>query len=204
MTSVKICGIQSLYEAQAARAAGAWAVGFVFAPSRRNVTVDRAAGISSALGDSIVKVGVFVNENPDIVRAAARQCRLDYVQLHGEEDPDYLSALDLPAIKGFHTGGPVRGRAVKRWRADYYLFDGPRPGSGAVFDWNWLMDFDGREAAILAGGLHAGNVAGAIQTVRPMAVDVSSGVEYPEGGKDPVRIHEFMTRVKEADNNVPG
>ncbi|MGE5370890.1 MAG: phosphoribosylanthranilate isomerase [Solirubrobacterales bacterium] len=204
MTKVKICGITCLEDALAVRECGAWAIGFVFAPSRRRSSPEAAAAISRAAGSSIRKVGVFANEHPDQVRFVARTCGLDMVQLHGDEPPEYLDRLKLPAIKAFSPAGPVDPAAVERWRAEAYLFDAAgsaaqRGGSGRSFPWEWLQPLAGMDKIILAGGLNPDNIAAAIQAVRPMAVDIASGVEFPEGGKDPNRIKTLIMRVKEAD-----
>lgn len=206
MTRVKICGITRLHEAQAAINSGAWAIGEVFAPSSRQLDIETAAALNRALGLSVVKIGVFVNERIDILQDIVRTCSLDMVQLHGDESPEYLEELSLPVIKSFRVRGPVDPEEFKRWRSWAYLFDTyshtAMGGTGTAFQWGWLDEIRGWENIILAGGLNEDNVARAIAKVRPMAVDVSSGVEYPQGGKDPALIDRFITKVKEADIDV--
>lgn len=206
MTLVKICGITRQDEALAAQRLGSWAVGEVFAPSRRRIDPEMAANINRALGKGITKIGVFVNEKLENLLLIIRLCSLDMVQLHGEEAPEYLEELPVPAIKAFSLTRPVDENEVRRWRPWAYLFDTYskaeyRGGTGHSFNWEWLEPIRGQERIILAGGLNPHNVPVAIRKIKPLAVDVSSGIEYPEGGKDPDKIEQFINQVKEADRN---
>ncbi len=189
-----------------ANRAGAWAIGEVFAPSRRRIEVDQAAAINRELTGSLLKVGVFVNEQLDTIKRIVQSCGLDMVQLHGEEAPELLAELPVPTIKSFPVQGLIDPDYVRRWRPWAYLFDtavnGQRGGSGTSFNWDYLQMVQDWPNLILAGGLNAGNVATAIQRLKPLAVDVSSGVEYIEGGKDPLKIEQFMNVVREANNHV--
>ncbi len=208
MTMVKICGITRREEAVNAQRLGVWAIGEVFAPSRRRIQPEQAAAINRHLGDKVLKIGVFVNEPLDEVCAIVKNCGLDMVQLHGEESPEYLEELPVPAIKCFALRGSVQIDEVKRWRPWAFLFDAYNPalrgGSGQAFNWEWLQAISKSERCILAGGLNPENVASAIRQLRPLAVDVSSGVEAVGGGKDPHQMEQFMQRVKEADSDVSG
>jgi phosphoribosylanthranilate isomerase len=207
MTLVKICGIKNLEEAFCAVSHGTWAIGEVFAPSPRRVGVEEAAAINRTLNGSIMKIGVFVNEKLEEVERIAKLCRLDIVQLHGDEPPEYVEELKLPVIKCFALTGSPDPEHFRRWRPYIYLFDtfstSVRGGSGQTFNWEWLEGLPREIRFILAGGLNAGNVRRAIRRLRPLAVDVSSGVEYPRGGKDPLLIEAFIREVKEADASVP-
>lgn len=206
MTRVKICGIKNLSEAIAVSSLGVWAIGEIFAPSPRQIEVEKAAAINYQLNINVLKVGVFVNEKIDTLEYIARTCSLNIVQLHGDEPPDYVAELNLPVIKSFCVDGPVDPEYIMKWRPWAYLFDTYSPnlrgGSGNTFNWEWLKKVKGWERVILAGGLDHKNVASAIKKVQPMAVDVSSGVEFPQGGKDPVKIRKFLKAVKEADKNL--
>lgn len=205
MTRVKICGIRTQAEALMACHSGAWAIGEVFAPSRRRVEVDKAAVINSELTEKVLKVGVFVNQDIEIIKDIVRICQLDIVQLHGDEPPEFLTELPVPVIKCFPVKDRIDPDYVKRWRPWAYLFDtavkGQRGGSGQSFNLEYLQGVQDWPNIILAGGLHSFNVAAAIKLIRPLAVDVSSGVEYLEGGKDPQKIEQFMNEVREADND---
>ncbi len=206
MTRVKICGIRTQTEALTACRSGAWAIGEVFAPSRRRIDVDRAAAINRELTQKVLKVGVFVNEDIDMMIRIVRNCKLDLVQLHGDEPPELLAELPVPVIKCFPVNGRIDSQYVKRWRPWAYLFDtavnGHSGGSGQSFNWDYLQAIRNWPNLILAGGLNSSNVADAIKQIRPLGVDVSSGIEYPEGGKDPQKIEQFMNEVREADNYV--
>lgn len=207
MTLVKICGIKNEEEAVCAVSHGAWAIGEVFAPSPRRIAVEEAAAINRALNGSIMKIGVFVNKKLEEVEHIAKLCRLDMVQLHGDEPPEYVEELQLPVIKSFSLTGSPDPEYFRRWRPYIYLFDtfstAVRGGSGQTFNWEWLQGLPREIRFILAGGLNPRNVGGAIQRLRPLAVDVSSGVEYSRGGKDPLLIEAFIREVKEADASVP-
>lgn len=194
-------------EAGMACRAGAWAIGEVFAPSRRRIEVDQAAAINRALPGMVLKIGVFVNEQPDTINCIIRSCGLDVVQLHGEEPPEMLAEIKALTIKSFKVKEPVDPDQVKRWRPWAYLFDTPpegiqQGGSGRTFPWDYLQEVKGLPNLILAGGLNPSNVGAAIRQIRPLAVDVSSGVEFSGGGKDPHKIEQFMRAVREADEYV--
>lgn len=194
-------------EAQGAYHAGAWAIGEVFAPSRRRIEVDQAAAINRALNGPVLKVGVFVNEKLDTINYIVRSCQLDLVQLHGEEPPEMLPEIAALTIKSFKVNGPLDPAHIKRWRPWAYLFDTPvegiqQGGSGQSFPWEYLQEVKDLPNLVLAGGLKPDNVAAAIQQIKPFAVDVSSGVEFAGGGKDPLKIEQFMKAVKEADEHV--
>jgi len=206
MTLVKICGIRTLEEARVALEAGAWAIGEVFAPSPRRLEVERAAAINTKLGPAVVKVGVFVNEDLGRVREIVTLCHLDMVQLHGEEPPEYLSEIPVPVIRSLPVKGPLSAGQMQRWPAWACHLDACRPGlrggTGQVFNWDWIPSLPGSVRIILAGGLNEYNVESAINRIRPMAVDVSSGVEFPGGGKDPDKVRRFIEKVREVDTLV--
>lgn len=204
MTLVKFCGITDVEEALTAQRLGAWAIGEVFASSRRQIDVEKAAAINAAVDKGIAKIGIFVNEDLNKVLDIVRACSLDMIQLHGDEPPEYLDEVPVPAIKVFSLTGPVDEIEIRRWRPWAYAFDTHslteiRGGTGHSFNWGWLDSLKDRERIILAGGLNPEIVPAAIIKIRPLAVDVSSGVEYPSGGKDPQRMEQFIKQVREAD-----
>lgn len=207
MTRVKICGIRTGAEARAARECGVWAMGLVFAPSRRRIDPATAARICRGEGAGLLKIGVFVNESPARIRKIIQACGLDAVQLHGEEEPSIISEFDVPVIKSFPVFAPLEPGLLTRWQPWAYHFDSPgskvgRGGTGCVFDWSHLARMAAGSRVIIAGGLEPDNVGRAIEMITPWAVDVSSGVEFPDGGKDPAAIQRFMDSVKEADRHV--
>ncbi len=176
---------------------GVHAVGFVFAPSKRNVTPEQAARVAAVLGPFVTKVGVFVDAPEEWVLEVARAVRLDALQLHGREPPEVARRLSrhYPVIKAFRLAGPPPPE-VFAYPADALLLDGPRPGSGHAFDWSWLAGVPGSARVIVAGGLLPENVCGLLQRFTPYAVDVSSGVESKPGVKDRDRVEAFLRAVE--------
>lgn len=211
MTKVKICGIKTLQEAQYACDHGAWAIGEVFAPSPRRISIEDALRINRQLDNSVLKIGVFVDESIERVNHVADTCGLDMVQLHGNETPDYVKQINKPVLKSIAVRGPVTINFLKPWQAWGYIFDAPRPagakangGNGVTFPWEWLDAIKGRQDVFLAGGLTVQNVDSAIRRVLPGGVDVSSGVEDFRGDKDAEKIAAFMAQVRETDRDMAG
>ena len=199
MVRVKICGITSLEDGVAAVEAGADALGFVFAPSPRKVSPQVVRKLIRALPLEVMLVGVFVNETPENITQIADLCGLDYVQLHGDEDIRPFQAMGLKVIKSCAMGKePAPG--PDDYPGATLLLDtyvpGLAGGSGKSFDWSLAAPLARKRPIILAGGLDPDNVAKAIETVKPFAVDVSSGVEMSPGRKDHERVHEFIKRAK--------
>lgn len=196
---VKICGIKDLPTALAAIEAGADALGFVFAPSPREITREEAQNIIQALPKNIERVGVFVNRHPETVMAIGEQCGLTAIQLSGDEGADYCLSNKFKIIKGFHLGREQPLPDLSQYQADAFLFDtfqrGYYGGTGRVFDWGILAGVARDRPIILAGGLNGDNVREGILRVRPNGVDVSGGVET-EGKKDIVKIREFIQKAK--------
>ena len=197
---VKICGIQTRGAAGAAVQLGADALGFVFAKSKRRVSPAIVRSIVEEVPDECLKVGVFVNEHPLMVRDIAKFCNLGAIQLHGDENTSNYESIGLPIIRSIPV---IEGEKVdlKRYgKADYYLLDTgggkARGGMGIPFDWDQVRGIgEGTDQIILAGGLNAANVREAIQIIKPYMVDVSSGVET-DGMKNPSLMGDFMNAVK--------
>jgi phosphoribosylanthranilate isomerase len=202
LTRVKICGLTRIEDVQAAVAAGADAVGFVFVPETpRHVTVEWAAELRRQVPPFVSAVGLFVNVAPEQVLETVRAVRLDAVQLHGSETPEEAAACQphVRVIKAFRVRGSETLGELAQYReaADAFLLDawvpGVHGGTGARFDWGLAVQaLSAGRPVILAGGLNPGNVAEAVRTVRPFAVDVSSGVESGPGRKDAVMIRDFI------------
>lgn len=207
-TRVKICGITRVEDGVIAARWGADAIGLVFyPPSPRWVDPDQARQIIMALPPFITTVGLFVNAEPATVRAILSVVPLALLQFHGDEEPDYCTAFGLPYLKAvpMGAGAEVWDYEQRFATAAGLLLDshgGAQPGgSGQVFDWA-RIPVERHLPLILAGGLHPGNVAAAIQQVRPEAVDVSSGVESAKGVKDGERIRAFLREVNDGKHNV--
>jgi phosphoribosylanthranilate isomerase len=198
---VKICGITNEEDALLAVAMGADALGFVFAPSPRQVVARRVYDITRQLPREIMTVGVFRNETPQRVIELTHTAGLKAAQLHGHETPEVTQHVHSAVgyvIKAFAAGSDAL-RSANDHRADFLLIDAPTPGSGTVFDWNLTDDIPvGAPPFLLAGGLRPDNVATAIRRVRPFGVDVSSGVEASPGHKDARKMRAFILAAREA------
>jgi phosphoribosylanthranilate isomerase len=197
---VKICGITNEDDALLAVALGADAVGFVFAPSVRQVSVRHAYDISRRLPPEILTVGVFRDETPDRVVDQLQAAGLKAAQLHGHETPATTQAVhrQVPyVIQAFAAGSNALERAAEHG-ADVVLVDSATPGSGRLFDWSLVDQAPLSVKIMLAGGLRPDNVAAAIARVKPWGVDVASGVEREPGRKDPVLVKEFIEAARAA------
>ncbi len=197
---VKICGITSEEDALLAVAMGADALGFVFAPSTRQVAVGAVAEITRRLPPEIITVGVFRDALAERVVEVVRRAGLKAAQLHGRERPEQCAfvAERVPlVIKAFGAGDPELA-AHGAYRSDVILIDGPSPGSGKLFDWRLVEGLPAARRVLLAGGLTPENVAEAVQRVRPWGVDVSSGVEAAPGRKDPLKVRAFIQAARAA------
>lgn len=197
MTKVKICGLQEPEHVRAAVEAGADAIGFVFAKSKRQVTVAQAQQLAQHIPRNVLTVGVFVDETVEVMQQIVKTVPLDVIQLHGQETNAVIQQLSYPIIKavGVRTAADVE--ALQAFESDYVLVDAPVAGSGETFDWNLLTTR--YPQLILAGGLSIDNIAEALTCVAPYMVDVSSGVET-NGVKDTAKISAFITAVKNGEN----
>ena len=217
MTWVKICATTNLHDAHASMAAGADALGFIFAPSSRRVEVDQAAEIIASLTEDIEKIGVFVNETPGQVAKVADRAGLTGVQLHGDEPADqmehYRQALGqrkiiktLQARELLSSPESLHGYLHSRQIIDAILLDAGSPsqrgGTGQTFDWTAAAPIVAKVRAqmpvIIAGGLNPENVGEAIRLFAPWGVDVVSGVEREVGKKDDARLRSFVGAVRQA------
>ena len=201
MVRVKICGITSVEDALTAIAAGADALGFVFhEPSPRHVFPEQAAAIIRALPPFVQAVGLFVNADIDGVNDVADLCRLDLVQLHGDEAPEYCDRVERRVVKAFRVQDISSLEPMKRYRVAGYLLDAYSPtvygGTGLTFNWEVARVARQYGTVILAGGLTPENVGQAVQAAVPYAVDVSSGVEAEPGKKDPDKVRQFIRAAK--------
>jgi phosphoribosylanthranilate isomerase len=214
MTQIKICGIKSEEDALGAAKAGADFIGVMFASSPRQVTPDIAAKITKALKKNKAKaaaVGVFVNTSIPTVRKIADMCHLDWVQLSGDESWEYCRELGLPVIKAVKFNSPEAaetqindGKKTMGDRQYMILLDTAIKdmygGTGEAFDWDAASLITKKYKVIIAGGLKPENVGGAIKTLKPWGVDVSTGVET-NGAKDMEKIIKFIEAVRRADDS---
>jgi phosphoribosylanthranilate isomerase len=204
MTRVKICGITSLEDALTAVEAGADALGFVFYnESPRHIFPEQAARIIEQLPPFVQAVGLFVNEQAATVNELADLCRLDLVQLHGDEPAGYCAQIRRRVLKAFRVRSLTCLDPIRDYPVAGYLLDTFSPsfygGTGLSFNWEIAAEAVKRhQRIVLAGGLTPDNVAEAVRQVRPWAVDVSSGVESAPGKKDHQKVREFIRTAKEA------
>jgi phosphoribosylanthranilate isomerase len=197
---VKICGITNEADALLCVAMGADAIGFIFAPSPRQVTAAAVTDIVKRLPADTTTIGVFRDHSADDIVSTVSRCGLSGAQLSGHEPPSLSRKVTERVslvIKAFSAGDPMIPSAAE-WGADVVMLDGASPGSGQVFDWT-LAEVPASTRMLLAGGLSPDNVERAIATVRPWGVDVNSGVEGPrKGEKDPVKVRAFIQRARAA------
>ena len=205
MTLIKICGITNKIDAVNAAGLGVDMLGFVFyKKSQRYVDQNTVRQIINELPDSIVKVGVFVNEDIDKVRAISEDVALDSLQFHGDETPEYCGAFkgNYKVIKAFRILDKKDIAPINSYDVDYFLVDthkhGSFGGTGETFDWKMLKDFEFLKPVILSGGLNPGNVACAISEVVPYGVDVSTGVEEHPGKKSLKLLKSFVQEARKA------
>ncbi|PFH85666.1 phosphoribosylanthranilate isomerase [Bacillus sp. AFS088145] len=195
---VKICGITDLKTAKCAINAGADAIGFVFAESKRQIEVSEAKKIIESLPDSVLKIGVFVNETKETLESIYEEVGLTHLQLHGDETPEFCRSLSFPVIKALRVQSEKDVEKIAEYDCDYILVDSPsgkyRGGNGTTFNWG-LVKSRKTDNLILAGGLTIENVIHATSLVKPIMVDVSSGVET-NGKKDEEKIKSFIKKVK--------
>jgi phosphoribosylanthranilate isomerase len=207
MVWVKVCGITSKEDAILAFKLGAHALGFIFAPSPRQISPEAAHQIIKTMPPFVKTVGVFVNESPVIIRRVVESSGIDLIQLHGEEPPDLCSEFMPRTIKAIQIKDEsslseilsYQGR-VRALLFDTYSKD-KRGGTGKTFDWDLAVK--GKELdtpIILSGGLTPSNITMAVSVVRPYAVDVNSGVEERPGKKSPILMREMMEKIRKINN----
>lgn len=201
MVRVKICGLTKKEHIQVAVEEQVDYIGFVFAKSKRQVTVEQAKVLAQSIPEPIQKVGVFVNETVENMLHIAKEVPLDVIQLHGQESQQVVEALKpYTTIKAISVRTKEDIQKAAQYNVDYYLFDAPgieyEGGSGNTFDWTLLENTKiNRQNIILAGGLTPENVGRAIEQVEPYGIDVSSGVEI-DRQKDEMRMRAFMNQTR--------
>ena len=197
-TRTKICGITNVKDALCAVDAGADAIGLVFYdPSPRCVAIEQAVEIQQALPPFVTTVALFVNPELDLVESVIEQVKIDVLQFHGDETPEFCEQFSRPYFKALRMkeGIDLYAECERYDSAQALLLDAYKPGvpggTGETFDWARIPK-DLSKAVILAGGLVPDNVAEAIKQVQPYAVDVSGGVEAKKGLKDADKVIQFV------------
>jgi len=201
---VKICGITNEDDALLAVALGADALGFIFAPSPRQMVAKKVYDITRRIPPEILTVGVFRDEHPQRVIELTHQAGLKAAQLHGHESPDDVREVmtHVRTVIKAVAAGSVDVRNAKTFGASMVLLDAPAPGSGKVFDWKIAGELPDGITVLLAGGLTPDNVGAGIRQVRPFGVDVASGVEASPGRKDPILLRKFIESVRKAESET--
>ena len=205
MTRIKICGVTNADDAWLAAELGADAIGLVFADSPRRIEPLQARAIVAALPPFVTPVGVFVNTPRDTLLRAVAESGVRAVQLHGDETPDALADLPVPAVKAFRVRSAADLEPIAQYgRTAAVLLDarvdGQFGGTGQTFDWALAREAQRfGKPVIVSGGLTPENVGAAIRAARPFAVDVSSGVEITPRRKDPGKLRAFFAAVRAAD-----
>jgi phosphoribosylanthranilate isomerase len=203
MVYVKVCGITNTEDARTATSSGADAIGLVFAKSPRKLSVEQAREVAATLPDSILKVGVFVDEEPEEVLRIVREVGLDYAQLHGDEGPETVTFLregGVKVMKALRVRDADSLAALDGYGADLVMLDAwsekARGGTGERFDWALAKSLRGRDNIVVSGGLSPENVREAISFFEPYGVDASSSLEVAPGKKDRERVRRFVSAAK--------
>ena len=203
MVKAKVCGITTPEDALAAASSGADAIGLVFAESPRKVSLEEAREIAAALPEGVLKVGVFVNEEPEEVLRIAREIGLDYAQLHGDETPETVTFLregGVKVMKALRVRDEGSLAAMEGYGADLVMLDAwsekARGGTGERFDWALAKSLRGRGNIVVSGGLSPENVREAISFFEPYGVDASSSLEEAPGKKNEERVRRFVSAAK--------
>jgi phosphoribosylanthranilate isomerase len=196
---VKICGITNLKDALLCQELGADALGFIFYnKSKRFISADKAAEISKNLSPFIMKVGVFVNESAEVINQITKKVKLNAVQLHGEEEPEFLKMIPLQVIKSFRINNGFDFSILHTYPNAWYLLDSfsetAYGGTGKSFNWDIIPEGI-RSNIILAGGVSSVNIEEIYYKIKPAAVDVSSSLETEPGKKDIEKVKQFFKTI---------
>ena len=205
MIAVKICGITSLKDAEMAVNYSVSAIGMIFCPdSSRYVDPTEVEQWIERIPDSVKKVGVFVNEQIDTINNITRQLKLEFIQLHGDESPEFCNGIIRPVIKVFRVGDDFDAIVLNGYDVHGFLFDtykkGNPGGTGTRFNWDLIANLKTETPIILSGGLTPENVLNGIEAVNPAAVDVNSGVESVPGVKDEEKIKELFSVLEHSNS----
>lgn len=201
MTKIKLCGLKRLEDIEVVNQLKPDYIGFIFVEnSKRYINPIQAFQLKKALNKNIKAVGVFVDEDIDIIKDIVEMNIIDMVQVHGSEDEIYLDnlrqAIKVPVIQAYKINTLDDVLKAVDSKADYILLDSKTGGSGSSFDWSLIKEL--KRDYFLAGGLSSDNVRDAIQTLNPYAVDVSSGIEI-DGLKDKEKMCAFVEKVRSAN-----
>lgn len=199
MTIIKVCGITNIEDALLALELGADALGFIFSESPRRITVERAKDIFKLLPSYVIKVGVFSNESIGFVQEVSKALPLDFLQFHGDETLDYIKFFKGKGIKAFRVRDSSILEKIEVYKAKFFILDSHEKGK--PFDWDIAVKAKEYGNFLLGGGLNPQNIESALKRVSPFGVDVCSGVEAFPGKKDPLKLKDFIGRIKRWENS---
>jgi len=199
LVGIKICGLRRDEDIEYVNELRPEYIGFVFAKSKRQIDPYMARRLSDGLNKDIKKVGVFLNHSIKEVKEIKKNCNLDVLQFHGDEDPSYCNYFGKEVWKSFLIKDEKSLELLEKYKVEKYLLDtwieGEAGGTGKQFNWELAKEISKTKSIVLAGGLFPGNIKQAIEMVRPTIVDVSSGVET-DGFKDFEKIKDFIEKVR--------
>ena len=204
MIPVKICGITTCEDAEIAVNYGASAIGMIFYEgSPRYIYPEKVEEWIPAIPAKMKKVGVFVNEKRKNIKTIVEKLNLDYIQLHGDESPEYCDKMIRPVIKVFHVGTYFDQAVLGRFQVQAFLFDTYQKdkcgGTGRSFNWDLISSLKIDTPIILSGGLDPENIIKGIERVLPSAIDVNSGVELKPGVKDKVKVEKLFNTIENSN-----
>ncbi len=200
MIPIKICGISNIESLKIILKYPVSAIGFIFYnKSPRFITPIEATELSKHIPQSIKKVGVFVNETVEKVKQICNHVKLDFIQLHGNEDQDYINNFSTPIIKAIRVGNDFTSQSLTNYKVHSFLLDTFQPGifggTGETFNWDLIKKRDSPIPIILSGGLNPQNIMTAVNKVNPSAIDINSGVEKCPGEKDDMKISTLFSKL---------
>jgi len=205
MIPTKICGITNLVDAKVTVENGASAIGFIFyEKSPRAISIENAKSISKKLSYSVVRVGVFVNQNKDLIDKTISEVQLNMIQLHGDESSNFCNQFEVPVFKAVRIKNEASLSVMDQYNVAGFLLDTfsntQYGGTGKTFDWS-LINEQIDTPIILSGGLNPDNILDAIDSVNPAAIDVNSGVELSPGKKDHQKINLLFENLKNTNTS---
>lgn len=205
MIPTKICGITNLMDAKVAVENGASAIGLIFyEKSPRAISIENAKSISKQLSYSVIRVGVFVNQNKDFIDKTISEVQLNMIQLHGDESSNFCNQFEVPIFKAVRIKNEASLSVMDQYNVAGILLDTfsnkQYGGTGKTFDWS-LINEQIDTPIILSGGLNPDNILDAIDSVKPAAIDVNSGVELSPGKKDHQKINLLFEKLKNTNTS---
>ena len=207
MIPIKVCGITNKKNAIDVINLGVSAIGFIFyKKSPRNISLIKAESIIRSLNKEVTKVGVFVNEKLEKINFMIKRLKLNMVQLHGNESPEFCNQINIPVIKAIHISNNFDKSTLKDYCVSAFLFDTYFPnihgGSGITFSWKLINEINNTYPIILSGGIGLDNIKDAIKLKNISAIDINSKIEKSPGIKDIDKLYLLMNIIKKSENRI--